>query len=67
MKLAELLDIQQASISKMENRNDLLVSTLQSVVSAMGGRLVIKAMFPGGVEREIRFEESDKKHDPSAA
>jgi hypothetical protein len=67
VKLAELLDIQQASISKMENRNDLLVSTLQAVVSAMGGRLVIKAMFPGGIERELRFEEPNKKHDPSAA
>ncbi len=66
VKLAELLDIQQASISKMENRNDLLVSTLQAVVTAMGGRLVIKAIFPEGVERELRFDELQTKRDSAA-
>ena len=46
--LAQLLNINQASVSKMEKRTDMYVSTLRSFVQAMGGELEIKAVFPEG-------------------
>ena len=46
-RLAELLDIRQESISRIEKRHDLLLSTLQSYVKAMGGQLRLVAEFPG--------------------
>lgn len=44
--LAETLGVGQAEISKIENRTDLFVSTLRKYVSAMGGDLEIRAVFP---------------------
>lgn len=46
-RLAELLDIRQESVSRIEKRHDLLLSTLQSYVKAMGGQLRLVAEFPG--------------------
>jgi DNA-binding XRE family transcriptional regulator len=37
--LAKLLHIDQASVSKIESRSDMLLSTLRSYVEAMGGSL----------------------------
>ncbi len=36
----------QDNVSRLEKRNDLLVSTLRRVIEAMGGRLSIVAEFP---------------------
>ncbi len=44
--LAETLGVGQAEISKIENRADLFVSTLRKYVTAMGGDLEIRAVFP---------------------
>ncbi len=46
-QLAETLGIRQATIAKMEKRSDLMISTLQSYVEAMGGRLDLVVEFPG--------------------
>jgi len=46
--LAQLLGIKQAAVSKMERRADMYISTLQSMVRAMGGELKIQAVFPQG-------------------
>jgi DNA-binding XRE family transcriptional regulator len=54
-QIASSLKIQQASVAKIEKRSDILVSTLQAIVSAMGGRLRIRAVFPDGLERELHF------------
>lgn len=54
-QLADSLNIRQASVAKIEKRQDILVSTLQAIVSAMGGRLRIRAVFPDGLERELHF------------
>ena len=64
-QMANMLNIQQASIAKMEKRSDILVSTLQAIVSAMGGQLLIRAVFPGGLERELHFGPSAKKEEPA--
>jgi transcriptional regulator with XRE-family HTH domain len=47
--MATLLHIDQAGISKIESRSDMLLSTLRSYVSAMGGSLRLLAEFPDGV------------------
>jgi transcriptional regulator with XRE-family HTH domain len=46
--LAQLLGVKQAAVSKMERRADMYISTLQSMVRAMGGELKIQAVFPQG-------------------
>lgn len=47
-ELARKLDVKQATVSKLESRDELLVSTLQKVVNALGGRLELIARFPDG-------------------
>ena len=45
-RMAELLGIGQDSVSRLEQRCDLLVSTLRDYVAAMGGRLRLVAELP---------------------
>lgn len=45
--MAKILDIKQANISKVEQRSDLLISTLRSHIEAMGGTLDLIAQIPG--------------------
>lgn len=44
--LAARLAVQQAAVSKMESRTELLVSSLAAATEALGGRLEIRAHFP---------------------
>jgi DNA-binding XRE family transcriptional regulator len=44
-RMSELLHIGQDSVSRLEKRSDLLLSTLRSYVSAMGGTLELVAKF----------------------
>jgi len=37
-QLAAILGVRQAAVSKLERRADMYVSTLRSVIKAMGGR-----------------------------
>jgi len=46
--LADTLHIRQASISKMERRSDMYISTLSKIIEAMGGELQIIANMPNG-------------------
>jgi hypothetical protein len=46
VRLAESLGIGQESVSRLEKRSDLLLSTLRSYVEAMGGHLRLVADFP---------------------
>lgn len=45
-RMAETLGIGQESISRLEKRSDLLISTLGSYIKAMGGELRLVAEFP---------------------
>ncbi|MBE9168591.1 XRE family transcriptional regulator [Pleurocapsales cyanobacterium LEGE 06147] len=45
-RMAESLKIRQDSVSRLEKRSDLLLSTLRSYVNAMGGELKLIAEFP---------------------
>jgi DNA-binding XRE family transcriptional regulator len=55
--LASVLGINQGSVSKMEKRTDMYISTLRSFIQAMGGQLQIKAVFPEG---EVEIEQFKK-------
>jgi len=46
--LAEVLRVDQPSISRMERRTDMMLSTLARFVEAMGGNLEMVARFPNG-------------------
>jgi hypothetical protein len=46
MTLARTLNVKQAEISKIENRADMLMSTLRNFVQAMGGDLEVRALSP---------------------
>lgn len=62
--LASILGINQGSVSKMEKRTDMYVSTLRSFIQAMGGQLQIKAVFPEG---EVQIEQFESVAEPSAS
>ena len=47
-QLAEVWGKNQVSISQIEKRTDLLISTLRRYVEAMGGRLSLVVEFEGG-------------------
>jgi transcriptional regulator with XRE-family HTH domain len=45
-RMAEVLGVGQDSVSRLEQRSDLLISTLRGYVEALGGRLSLVAEFP---------------------
>lgn len=45
-RIAQTLGIGQDQVSRLEQRSDLLISTLRGYVEAMGGRLTLIAEFP---------------------
>ena len=48
-ELAQSLGVTQATISKMEkSQENMMISTLQRIISAMGGELQLRARFPQG-------------------
>ena len=60
--LAEMLDTPQSSISRIEQRADMYLSTLRDYVHAMGGVLQIQAVFPdGGTVAISRFGEYEDR------
>jgi len=46
VEMAKALNVGQDTVSRYEQRTDMLLSTLQSYVQAMGGRLDLIAQFP---------------------
>jgi DNA-binding XRE family transcriptional regulator len=51
-QLAEVLDIQQAAVSRIERRDDVLLSSLAAYVQALGGELEVAARFG---DRQLRL------------
>jgi transcriptional regulator with XRE-family HTH domain len=66
-QLADLMEVRQASISKFERQDDILVSTLRRYVEALGGQLEVRVRFPDhavvlsryGSERAVDPKEGD--------
>ncbi len=46
IRVAKALGITQDSVSRLEKRSDLLLSTLRKTINAMGGNLSLVAEFP---------------------
>jgi DNA-binding Xre family transcriptional regulator len=58
-ELAEILDVKQANVSKIERREDIRLSTLVAFVRAIGGDIEIIARFPnraGGKDKSIKLK-----------
>jgi DNA-binding transcriptional regulator YiaG len=53
--LASAMQTSQSEVSKLEQRTDAYVSTLQSYVRALGGELDIVARFPDGSFKISQF------------
>lgn len=45
-QMAEVLQIDQANVSRLEKRTDLMLSTLRQYIAAMGGELRLVVEFP---------------------
>ncbi len=45
-ELADIMEIRQSVISKIEHQDDILVKTLERYIKALGGELEIRAKFP---------------------
>jgi DNA-directed RNA polymerase specialized sigma subunit len=64
--VAELMDMDQSEISRLERRTDLLLSTLRKFIQATGGDLHLIAHFPeGNVELLIGNEFSEEVSETS--
>lgn len=59
-QMAKNLHTKQSNVSRIEKRTDMYISTLRSVIKAMGGDLEIVARFPDGNVRINQFEELDE-------
>lgn len=59
-ELADTLETSQSSISKLERREDVFVSTLRRYIESMGGELDIIARFPEGSIRINQFASADE-------
>src|ERR1700730_15252913 len=65
--LADTLHVKQASISKMERRSDMYISTLSKIIEAMGGELQIIANMPNGRVKIRQFTKIRKGEFEAAA
>lgn len=45
-QMAELLEVDQGNVSRLEQRTDLMLSTLRKYITAMGGELKLVVEFP---------------------
>jgi len=59
--LAEQLKVGQETVSRLERRTDMLLSTLDDYVQALGGRLELNVEFPG--HKKIRLK---SLHEPKS-
>jgi DNA-binding XRE family transcriptional regulator len=70
--MAKALGITQDSVSRLEKRSDLLLSTLRKTVAALGGNLSLVAEFPdrapvvlSGIAEETLPKRSSRQHPPT--
>lgn len=62
VRIAKALRINQDSVSRLEKRSDLLLSTLRKTVEAMGGTLSLVAEFPD--RRPVVLSALGEDHSP---
>ena len=59
-QIARTLHTKQSNVSRIEKRTDMYISTLRSVIKAMGGDLEVVARFPDGDIRINQFKEIEE-------
>lgn len=59
-QIAEMLQVTQGYISKLEHQDDMLLSKLYAYVEALGGKVEIRASFPTQEVQIKRFREIEK-------
>lgn len=57
-ELASALGVTQPSLSKLENQDDMQISTLRRLIEALGGKLELIAHLPKGDIRIRQFKEA---------
>jgi hypothetical protein len=55
--LADLLDMDQSEVSRLERRSDMLLSTLKRFIQATGGEMHIVVSYPDGGPVELLVAE----------
>ncbi|ATV15675.1 helix-turn-helix transcriptional regulator [Pseudomonas syringae pv. actinidiae] len=61
--LAQLLQVSQGSVAKMEKRTDMYISTVRRFIEAMGGELIVTARFPDHAIHITQFADMGKTKD----
>jgi hypothetical protein len=59
-ELAEILQVTQGYVSRLERQDDMLLSRLYAYVQALGGDVEIRARFPDQEVRITQFKEVQK-------
>jgi predicted transcriptional regulator len=62
--MAELMDVAQSEVSKIENRSDMYLSTIRRYVEVLGGRLEVVAKMPSGDVRISKFGTIKRRAEP---
>jgi len=58
-KVADVMHVTQANISRVEHEDDLYLSTLRGYVEALGGELQLRAVFEdGAIDLDVRQPET---------
>ncbi len=65
--MAEALNTKQGSISKIEKRTDMMLTTLRGYVEAMGGELDLVVRFPEGQPVSLIGLAEDSNHNDQRA
>jgi hypothetical protein len=65
--LAEMLEVGQPAVAKLEQRPDMYVSNLRRYVRALGGELEITARFPEGTVEIDLGDEAEPASAPARA
>jgi transcriptional regulator with XRE-family HTH domain len=58
--IAEMLQVTQGYVSKLERQDDMLLSNLYAYVEALGGQVEIRARFPNQEIQINQFREIEK-------
>ena len=60
-QLGEILDMAQTGVPRIENAEDVRVSTLRSYLRGLGAELRLEAVFADGTSRPITLSGNDKQ------
>ena len=62
VQLAEVLNIRQPTLSKIEAQEDMHIGTLNRIIEALGGELELIAHLPGVDVRLSQFRQNVQRH-----